>query len=127
MTDLLGGLTVREKDRVGTILRIHGSLFFKGQSVNADHSARWGIHLATDDAFAAAALPDPIGDSDSAWMINKFVAWDRGQSEYLQDEVDIRSKRKLLSSKMTIFFSIENLGANAADFSFGFRTLFSWK
>ena len=87
---------------------------------------RYGIHLATDDAIAATALPDASGDSDSAWMLNKDYFYRRDDLDVEKEYTDVRVKRKLYSSKMSIYFMLESVNG-ALTYGFGARVLFSWK
>ena len=126
VVDLLGGFTVGEKRAIQSIIRIIGHFYYKSQSVNADVHGRWGIHQVTDDAMAALAVPDPLGDFESGWMINTDFSWDRAASEYVREDVDIKSRRRLAGGLNTIAYVLDNSAASNASvqFSFGFRILY---
>ncbi len=128
--DLLGGFTQREKDRVGSIVRVYGEVRIRGQAVNSQVGGRFGMHIVTDDAMSAGALPEALDDADSPWYWNNSFYWDEPTLELKQYPVETRTRRRLPSSKMTLAFIIENnaaLSTQTLEYGFGLRLLFTWK
>jgi len=128
VSDLLGGLTVAEKQRVGTVLRIVGDIYIHNETVNAQVFGRWGIHPVTDDGLAASAVPDPTTDVGAGWMWNEHFYSDSstvGRDAY-RSKLDIRAKRRI-AGETTLAFVIENIGAGPMQYAFGFRLLYSVK
>ena len=126
--DLLGGLTVAEKQRVGTILRIVGNIYIHNEAVNVQVFGRWGIHLVTDDGLAGLAVPDPTTDLGAAWMWNDHYYVDSSTVglEPYRREVDIRAKRRI-PGESTLAYVMENSGAGDLRYAIGFRLLYSVK
>jgi len=121
---------VREKDRIGTIVRAYGEFRYKSQLINVAIGGRFGLGIVSDDALAVGAVPDPVGDSDFPWYWNQSFFYDRPNSETLRIAFDIKGKRRLNSSKTTLAWVLDNdaiiSGANM-EYAFGLRLLFTWK
>ena len=129
VTDLLGGLTVSDKQRVGTVLRIVGDFIYHNTTLNAQTFGRWGIHVVTDDAMTAGALPDPSGDFRGAWMWNSHFYIDRSVAgDSVHERFDIRSKRIIPSlSTLAWILEIGSAANGAMDYSWTARLLYSVK
>ena len=132
--DLLGALTVAEKARIHTILRVVGTIGTVADAVNTEVFGRWGIIRVTDTAMAGPTIPGPsaAGNAESSWMANTQFVNRRGSVDYvgaglngLDGGVDIRSKRRFTGDGHTLAFIITNSGA-AMQLWLGFRLLYSW-
>ena len=77
----------------------------------------------SDDALAAGAVPDPIGDPTAGWMYNEAVQLDEPTLVNTHFERDIRSKRRLEGDRNTIMFALEMNTGNLV-WSMGIRLLY---
>ena len=125
---MLGFFTQALKSRVYGIVRVHVQLRYRGQAINAEVYGRYGLHIVTDDALAGGSLPDPRGDSESSWMLNKHFVWDHPTLDQPELEVtDVKAQRRL-PNRSTLLFSLENGHAsNAMHYAYGIRLLVSLK
>ena len=129
-SDLLDGLSLLEKSRVATILRIIGRIYCHNTTVNAQAFGRWGIHLLSDDAMAVPAVLEPIEDHKASWMWNDRWFNDSGEigrDPYIK-EFDMRAGRRI-PNLFTLAFVIQSSAASngGAFLSAGFRLLYSVK
>ena len=129
LSDLLGGLTVSEKQRVGTVIRIVGQFRYYNVTLNAQTFGRWGIHPATDDAITAAAVPDPLGDFRADWMWNDYYYADSSVAGEVQHQrFDIRSKRRIPSlSSLAFMMDVDPAANGSVEFSMAARLLYTVK
>jgi len=127
--DALGGFTVREKDRIARIERLIGAVSTSAVTSGARYSGAFGFHIVTDDALAAVAVPDPIGDEDSAWYWHQEFHSRNVDFERMHQPFDTKTKRVLNSSKMTLMFAlnVDGVSDSTVQWEVYFRLLFSWK
>ncbi len=113
--DALGGLTLVAKNEVKKIVRVH--LRFSHAAESALHThGRFGLIMVQDDNIADSpdSLPDPIGDSDAAWLINDH--FENEVTEGIVNEQvqhDIRAQR-LVPRGTTLAFGLEVSSAATA-------------
>ncbi len=116
--DLL--VNVADADKRGmTVIRTLIHLFFQSQivtTVNGSQSLFMGIQLASEDAFAAMAVPDPNNATEypiGGWLYrDRVIVTQSAAGVFLaiggtvELRHDLRSQRKLDRSEM--IFSVEN-------------------
>ena len=61
-SDLLDGLSTGERSDVGGILAVSWQSHFGLSTANLEMHGRWGLHVASLEAFAAGSAPDPLND-----------------------------------------------------------------
>ena len=124
---MLGGLSIQEKSRVGTVLRLVGDIYAHNVTANAQSFGRWGIHLLTDDAMAAGTVLEPLTDHQADWMWNEHIYADSSTValDPFRKPLDIRSKRRI-PNLFTLAFVMEiSSAANGAlDWALGLRVLY---
>ena len=127
--DALGAFTVREKDRIARIETVIGRFTHQSSTEGARRHGAFGLHVVTDDAMAAAAVPDPIGDEDSAWYWHEEFNAESVGGESITSRWQTRTKRVLASSKMTLMFAaqVSSASDSAIIYSVNMRVLFTWK
>ena len=127
IVDLLGAFTVAEKFNIGTILRVFGEVVYRSQTVNANILGRFGLAIVSDDALAAGALPDPLGDDKFGWYWNAVMLWDDTELKYRSSPVNVVTKRKLIGDASTLALVLEGDATVTMDFGFGLRILYQKK
>ena len=127
MVDLFAGFTLADKRIVKTIIRMLIHFVYKNPTANVQTFGRWGIHQMTDDALAAGAVPDPLGDFTAGWMVNEHFHTDESTLTDNHRYLDIRSKRRLEGDRNTIGFVIESDPASngGVDWAYGIRILYT--
>ncbi len=123
--DLL--VNVPDADKRGmTVVRTLVHLYFPetaGTAVTGAQKLLMGIQLASEDAFAAMAVPDPNNATEfpiGGWMYRDITVVTQTASRLHQKalqemRLDLRSQRKLDRSEM--IFSIENNASGGTAFS----------
>ena len=127
--DVLGGLTLIEKQQVGTILRTLWTVSVRSSTAGNLAFGRFGLIRVTDDAMAASSVPTPLSDHLSSWMLNNTYRQEDAANVPREYSGDLRSQRRLEGFEQTIAFAIESDPASVGNaiYSFGFRFLFSIK
>jgi len=122
--DLL--VNVSDADKRGmTVIRTLIHLYFPetaATEVSGVQKLLMGIQLASEDAFAAMAVPDPNNSTEfpiGGWMYRDIVVVSQSSARLHQNPVtevrlDLRSQRKLDRSEM--IFSIENNASGGTAF-----------
>ena len=118
-----------EKEKVDTILRTIWTFNVRCSAAGFRCFGRFGLVQVTDDALAAGAVPDPLGDTQSAWMLNFKFFQEEADNRHIYYEGDLKAKRKLRGLGQSIAIVMESDAASTATavVSFGIRTLFSLK
>ena len=129
MVDLLGGLTVADKQRVDKIVRTIMTFRYWQNSANGEVHGRIGMHVVTDDALAAGAVPDPAGDFRSAWYFNEQYYTDDTRVGILDIlKYDTRTQRKIPSLSTLCWMLEANAGSGGSlIWGLGVRCLYSVK
>ena len=100
----------------------------RSASNNTDSSWRAGLIVVTDDALAAAAVPEP-GADPAQWM------WEESgqiansdfndQSQWLKLAIDVRVKRRMPQASSSLAFILDNLvgSGSTIDFALNLKVL----
>jgi len=126
--DLLGALTLVEKNDVRSVVRVIWSFFVRSATAGNRASGRFGMIVVTDDAMAASAVPDPLGDPLDAWYLNTGFFQEDAANVPVEQRGDLRSARRLLGDGQTIAFVAESdLGSSSGSMLITFmaRVLYS--
>ena len=112
MPQFLGGLTV---------LRMIGTLELTAQTADQDVFGSLGIAVMTRDAFAGAAVPDPILDHvdwyyQQNWFNNESRVGDLQEAG--RTSFDIRTARRIRGEDRLLAAVFENSSASAAAIKF---------
>jgi len=123
--DLL--VNVSDADKRGlTVVRSLVHLYFSvvaGEAVNGSQRVIMGMQLASEDAFAAAAVPDPNNATEypiGGWMFRDMVVVTNSAAggftsvQAVEFKLDLRAQRKLDRSEM--MYSVENNAGSGATF-----------
>ena len=129
VVDLLSGLTVSDKQRVDRIVRCIMVFRYHQLTANSEVHGRIGMHVVTDDALTAGAVPDPAEDFRSAWYYNEQYAADRAEVGYPEViRYDTRTQRKIPSlSTLAWMIETNSLSAGSVVWYLGVRLLFAVK
>ena len=127
--DLLTTMDVAQKRRVASILRILIDFHYSSVTANAQIFGRFGLVVVHDDAMAASALPDPLTDDESSWMINQHFHHDQPDLNEKVEHYDLRSRRRFPSDLYTVALILQNsVSSNAAmEWGMGLRYLYTIK
>ncbi len=94
------------------------NLTVRHTAVNQDNSISWGITLADEDAFNAAALPDTNDETEQpGWLfrgagdLSVTNVFDR--SQWLKVEAVLKGQRKFTGNLAKLFFLMTNTGASS--------------
>ena len=124
--DVLGGFTVQEK----FLLRVYFDFHYGSQSLNQAVYGAWGLHVVTDDALAAVAVPDPAAaaEPESSWMWWQHFFQDTSQLEKLTI-IGKTLTQRLIPNRSSLVFTLNNDIASDGnmEFSVNLRTLFEWR
>jgi len=123
-TDILSRVSDDQK-RGCTVIRILLHLWYTpvaGVSVDGTQRMIMGIQLASEDAFAAQAVPDPNNAAEfpiGGWMMRDLVVVAAGgavqfQNPPVEQRLDLRSQRKV--DRAELIFSIENNAGSGTTF-----------
>ena len=128
-SDILDGLPADERSDVGSILSVSFQGSFGLSTANAEAHGRWGLGIATLDAFAGSDTPEPLADHQFGWYWNEGFALDDPNVEFRNFRGRTRTERKLPSRSHTMFFAITSSGLSAGTLKWGlnFRILYSHK
>jgi len=104
--DVLGALTVAEKNEIRKVMRVHGRFAFNVNVAQNHVHGRFGLIVAGDAAIAVGTdLPRPIADSGFSWMINDFFA-DEGDLTTHYIDWDIKAQR-VIPNGFTLMGAVE--------------------
>ena len=109
----MGGLTVAEKQAVGTIERLVGGFSVRSSGAGLNIRGRLGFIKVTDDALALGAVPDPMGDLESSWMYNQFWSQEDAANVPVYYNFDVKSRRRLDGYGQSIAFVIDAEGGDS--------------
>jgi len=93
--DVLGGLTLGEKDEINKVLTIHFKMNYKSALTGTHVYGNFGLIVASDAAISvgSSAVADPITNSDASWMDHGY--YDTEETETLRIERHIRVARNI--------------------------------
>ena len=106
--DLLGGLTLVEKNRVRTIVRVIWQFQVRSATAGNRAAGRFGLIKVSDDAMAVTQVPDPLGDHIAGWYLNVGFFQEDAANVPVVLQGDLRSKRRLLGDAETIAWVAES-------------------
>ena len=127
--DALGAFTVIAKQDVGTVLRVIGTMTFRAAGAGSLVTGGVGMVRVTDDAMAAGALPDPLGDLSSSWLFNQRWSQEDAANVPVRYDVDVKSRRRLDGFGQTIALVLQSSSASVGStlVNSSFRLLFQVK
>ncbi len=120
----------------GTIVRTRGQFSVMAETSPASQAivrGALGIILVSSDAFAAAALPGPLSDSENDWYVWAPFAMNMGATVVAEDilanvRVDFDSrgmrKSKLGDVSAVIIEYVSDVAGGTMDLSYSFREQF---
>ena len=125
LTDALGAFTLAEKQQIMNIKRVVGTFRVRSASAGSIATGRYGLVKVTDDALAASAVPDPLGDLESDWLLNHHFYQEEGQNIPFSREIDNKSGRTLRGFGQTLAWVLDNSSGSTASivYAIGLRFL----
>ena len=126
--DALGGLTDTEEERIANFKRFIFLATVRSSTAGNPAGGRFGLAIVTKDAFAAAALPEPIVDTDYPWLFNVPFMQEELQNIPVIIERDLKSNRRFPMGHRLVFIA-ESGGVSVGSlvFNFSMRFLYTFK
>ena len=126
--DVLGGLSVAEKNEIRRVLTVHGRFSYAAATGGSHTFGRYGLIVVNDDAIAVgavASLPNPIGDSDSSWMWNDHFHTEMASTVQSKDDAFQAKASRLIPLGFSLLFALEvsSAAATSVHWSVAMRVL----
>ena len=123
--DTLGGFTQAEKLGIAKVIRVHLRFNYVNATLNSQAFGRYGLIVENDDAVAAGAHLDPIGDGDGPWLINDFYHADQSVAgDQFEQQHDLKAQR-LIKPKFSLEFvlDVDSASNGSLNWNVGMRIL----
>jgi len=127
-SDLFGMLSDSEQRDIGTTRRLLLDVRVRAQTAGSLTMGRFGVVSLTKDALASGIVPDPIGDPEADWLVNKYFSQEDASNVGVAFILDIRTGRRMAGELNLVFILETSVSAiTAAIWNMGARILYMHK
>ena len=121
--DVLAGLQGFDKGDIRRIIRCILTFSVRSSAAGSLVNGRFGLVVVTNDAFTAAAVPDPAGDLSASWLVNTHYYQEDAANVPVDRPADLRASRLLPGALRTLVFVLDAGGTANSVWNLGLRVL----